>query len=165
MSLSLELRTMLGRQQVAIVGDHEGARLVIKGVLSALGVYDVAFGHTWEDAVMIHYRHRQDVLFMEIAAKGASLGAATAIRQALPTPLDAVPIIGYSSTPTQNLIEQARDCGIDEMVAVPVSPRAIQSRLVAVLTRRRAYVRHDSYRGPDRRRADRPIVGRDRRGR
>ena len=48
----------------------------------------------------------------------------------------------------------ARDAGIREFLAKPVSPRNVYARLVSALNSDRSFVRVDDYFGPDRRRRD-----------
>ena len=49
-------------------------------------------------------------------------------------------------------VRQARDAGVNEFLAKPVSVRAILSRLISVIEHPRPFVRTKSYFGPCRRR-------------
>ena len=48
----------------------------------------------------------------------------------------------------------ARDAGVHEFLAKPVSPRNVYGRLLSVLNSNRPFVRNDDYFGPDRRRRE-----------
>ena len=49
-------------------------------------------------------------------------------------------------------MRQARDAGVNEFLAKPVSVKAVMSRLVSVIEHPRPYVRTKAYFGPCRRR-------------
>ena len=49
-------------------------------------------------------------------------------------------------------VRQARDAGVNEFLAKPVSVKAILTRLIAVIEHPRPYVRTKAYFGPCRRR-------------
>ena len=49
-------------------------------------------------------------------------------------------------------VRQARDAGVNEFLAKPVSVKAIMTRLISVIEHPRPYVRTKSYFGPCRRR-------------
>jgi two-component system, chemotaxis family, chemotaxis protein CheY len=51
-----------------------------------------------------------------------------------------------------NQVREARDCGINEFIAKPVSVKTIMQRLQAVIENPRPYVRTQVYFGPCRRR-------------
>ena len=56
-------------------------------------------------------------------------------------------------------VRQARDAGINEFIAKPVSVKTMMTRLVAVIEHPRPFVRTKSYFGPcRRRRGDRNIA-------
>lgn len=62
------------------------------------------------------------------------------------------------------MIERARDMGVNEVIAKPVSIGNIESRIIAVLEQPRPFVAETQYFGPDRRRRkDGPTDGKDRR--
>jgi DNA-binding response OmpR family regulator len=50
-------------------------------------------------------------------------------------------------------VRQARDAGVNEFIAKPVSVKTMMSRLVAVIEHPRPYVRTTGYFGPCRRRS------------
>ncbi len=60
-------------------------------------------------------------------------------------------------------MRQARDAGVNEFIAKPVSVKTMMSRLVAVIEHPRPYVRTNSYFGPCRRRRGEEYRGPERR--
>ena len=75
-----------------------------------------------------------------------------------------VPIIMLSSdTEIQHVLE-ARDSGITEFVAKPLSPKVLYNRVVSIIERPRPYIRTKHYFGPCRRRRLVEWLGEERRG-
>lgn len=75
-----------------------------------------------------------------------------------------VPIIMLTEYTDLHLVEQARDAGIDEFIAKPVSSEALYDRIIEISDHLRPFVISRAYTGPDRRRgAARPHAGRERR--
>lgn len=65
-----------------------------------------------------------------------------------------LPVILCSGDIDANLIERARDIGINEIVAKPINIKSVTSRIRAVLEHPRPFVDAAAYFGPDRRRRD-----------
>jgi DNA-binding response OmpR family regulator len=63
-----------------------------------------------------------------------------------------VPVIMLTGHTSLEHVRQARDAGINEFIAKPVSVKTLMSRLVAVIEHPRPYVRTGSFFGPCRRR-------------
>ncbi len=75
------------------------------------------------------------------------------------------PIIMLTSHTRYSEILAARDSGITEFLAKPVSPKLLLERMTLVFTRPRPFIESDSYIGPSRRRRDVAWDGVDRRQR
>ena len=65
-----------------------------------------------------------------------------------------LPIIMVSAHSEYWRIQQARNSGVNEFLVKPVSPKALFSRIRAVIERPRAFIRAPGFFGPDRRRQD-----------
>ena len=68
------------------------------------------------------------------------------------TPNPFVPVIMLSGYSSADYVRQARDGGVNEFIAKPVSVKTMMSRLVAAIEHPRPYVRTNGYFGPCRRR-------------
>lgn len=80
------------------------------------------------------------------------------------TPNRAAPIIFAASHTLVWHVTSARDAGITEYLAKPISARIIYSRLCSVIERPRTFIEADNFVGPDRRRQRDPYkVGQARR--
>jgi len=76
------------------------------------------------------------------------------VRDPKSSPNPYVPIIMLTSRVELPVVLQARDAGVNEFLAKPVSVHALLTRLTTVLTKPRPFVREETYFGPDRRRRD-----------
>ncbi|CCQ74627.1 response regulator [Magnetospira sp. QH-2] len=75
-----------------------------------------------------------------------------------------IPIIMITSWSRIAVIEGARDSGINEILAKPVSPLSLYNAVVKVIMKPRPFVRSATYFGPNRRRSNDPKrTGPDRR--
>jgi two-component system chemotaxis response regulator CheY len=74
------------------------------------------------------------------------------IRQADSNANPFVPIIMITGHTEKNRVTDARDSGITEFLAKPISAKALYQRIVNVVAHPRPFIRTKSYFGPDRRR-------------
>jgi DNA-binding response OmpR family regulator len=56
----------------------------------------------------------------------------------------------------RSLVEAARDAGVNEFLAKPITAHNLISRITEILDRPRPFVRCEAYTGPDRRRRRKP---------
>src|SRR3546814_20681438 len=73
------------------------------------------------------------------------------------------PVIVVSANTIARNVIQARDAGMPEFLAKPISAASLYARLVSILESPRRFVRAGPYCGPDRRRTGR-AAGRERGG-
>jgi two-component system, chemotaxis family, chemotaxis protein CheY len=62
-----------------------------------------------------------------------------------------IPIVLLTSHTQQDNVERARDVGANMVVAKPISPRSLYSRLLWAAENERAFIESNDYCGPDRR--------------
>ena len=75
-----------------------------------------------------------------------------------------VPIIIMTGHTERSLVLSARDAGVNEFLAKPMTVRSLYQRIMSVIERPRPFVRSPDYFGPDRRRVTDPnYKGPDRR--
>ncbi len=74
------------------------------------------------------------------------------IRKAPDSPNPYVPIIMMTGHTERSKVMAARDVGINEFVAKPISAKTLLERIVAVIDRPRSFVKAKHYSGPCRRR-------------
>jgi DNA-binding NtrC family response regulator len=62
------------------------------------------------------------------------------------------PVIMITGYTTQKRVAEARDAGVNEFLAKPVTARGIIDRITRIVEHPRPYIRTETYFGPDRRR-------------
>ena len=74
------------------------------------------------------------------------------VRTGEDSPNPFVPIIMITGHTERHHVEAARDAGVTEFLAKPITAHSLFSRIAEIVERPRAFVRSETYFGPDRRR-------------
>ena len=76
-----------------------------------------------------------------------------------------IPVILLTGHSERSRVEDARDAGVTEFLAKPISDESLANRVKAIMGKPRHFIRAPDFVGPDRRRkgADKPTPGRKRR--
>jgi len=85
------------------------------------------------------------------------------VRTAPDSPNPFVPIIMLTAHSSMERVIQARDSGVNEFLAKPVTAKGLYNRIATVIESPRQFVRASEYFGPDRRRSVKEFMGMDRR--
>lgn len=157
--------TSIDRLKILVVDDSMPMCKVVTAILHGFGVHQIAIAQSGEQAWEMIGEFKPDVIILDWMLPGMSgIELAQKIRSDEASADCDVPIIMLTGYPSIARVQEARDAGITEVLAKPVSAQAIQSRLVAIAERPRAFVRSNAFVGPDRRRRENEYKGRDRRG-
>jgi len=143
----------LDRLKVFVVDDNPHMRKVVFAILHGFGVHHIFEAAGAEQAWAMLADLKPDIIFLDwtmIGMTGVELTRMIRTNAASPDPF--VPIIMLSGHTSIEHVREARDAGVTEFLAKPVSAQAILSRLAAVIEHPRPFVRTGFYFGPDRRR-------------
>lgn len=151
--------------KVLIVDDNRNMRRLVKSVLVALGVKTVAEAENGADAVKALVNFEADFVICDWNMKPIDgIEFTNLIRKDEDSPNIYLPIIMLSGHTEMGRIVAARDAGVNEFLAKPVSATNLYQRVKAIIDAPRNYIRTPSYFGPDRRRRNDPgYIGDDRR--
>ena len=117
------------------------------------------------EALDLMKTQRFDLVFCDFALRGMTgLDLARNVRSDASVLDRQVPIILLTSQTQYAKIVAARDSGVTEIVAKPVSPKLLHDRIIYVFQQPRPFVEAASYVGPSRRRRDADFNGSERRG-
>lgn len=153
-----------GNLNILLVEDDWSMRALIRDILKAFGVGDVRAVADGTAALQEMRYYAADIVILDWLMRPMDgMEFLRRIRTGDDTPNAYVPIIMLTAYTEMHRVEECRDAGITEFLAKPVTPGAIYSRIISIIENQRTYVKCDSYFGPDRRRADRPYLGVDRR--
>lgn len=153
------------RLKILVVDDNAHMRKLVVTILQAFGVIQIYEAESGERAWSVLRESNPDVLVLDWMMEGMSgLDLVKMIRSDPQTPNPFVPVIMLSGHTHIDRVRQARDAGINEFIAKPVSVKTMMNRLLAVIENPRPFVRTKSYFGPcRRRRADADYHGAERR--
>jgi two-component system, chemotaxis family, chemotaxis protein CheY len=141
------------RLKIMVVDDNVHMRKLVVTIVQAFGATQVVEAVDGDQAWKLMRQANPDVIFLDWVMDGISgLEFAKMVRTSPQTPNPFVPIIMLTGYTRVDHVRQARDAGVNEFLAKPVSVKAILSRLISVIEHPRPFVRTKSYFGPCRRR-------------
>ena len=152
------------RVRVLVVDDNVHMRKLVITILQAFGVQQISEAENGERAWTVLRETNPDVLVLDWVMEGMSgLDLVQMIRTNPQAPNPFLPVIMLTGHTSLEHVRQARDAGVNEFIAKPVSVKTMMSRLVSVIEQPRPYVRTGVYFGPCRRRHIEDFRGRERR--
>lgn len=150
---------------VMIVDDQHFTANMLRQMLRILGCMDIQVFSNVESAWTFYKHNKIDIIILDWEmSPDSGLKLTKLVRRSPETPNAFVPIIMVTAYRDKDHVFRARDAGVTEYVVKPVSPKALFSRIEAVIDRPRRFVRVGDYFGPDRRRHHTAYDGEDRRG-
>ena len=154
----------LERVRFLIVDDNAFSRQIVRLILLQFGARDVveaADGVTAQKEVAVF---KPDIIIVDwVMSPMDGIEFVKWLREAEDSPAPFTPVIMVTAFSHLNNIMQARDVGVNEFLAKPISAKALLMRVKAVIEKPRSFVRAIPYFGPDRRRRPLPHRGEERR--
>lgn len=139
--------------RVLVADDNENMRGLLSTMLQSLGVQQIRLASNGEEALAAARRWSTDVAFVDMRMAPMDGIAFTRAIRTNPGGADPfLPIIMLTGHAHRDHVLEARDAGVTEFLAKPLSAKALVDRLRTVIERQRPFVRTDAYTGPDRRR-------------
>ena len=136
-----------------IVEDNAHMRSLLRALLNSVGIKDVAEATHGGSALQILRERKSDLVLSDMAMKPMDgLEFTRQVRNSDASPNPFVPIIMITGHTEKHRVEAARDAGVTEFLAKPITAANLFSRIAEIVERPRAFVRCESYFGPDRRR-------------
>jgi two-component system, chemotaxis family, chemotaxis protein CheY len=144
-----------------VVEDNMHMRTLLRSLLLALGmksVYEAADGQTGFDELR---SRKPDFVMTDLSMKPVDgIEFTRMVRMGQDSPNPYVPIIMVTGHTERLRVEAARDAGVTEFLAKPITAQNLLLRIAEIVERPRPFVRCDGYFGPDRRRrADEDYAG------
>lgn len=155
------------RLKIMVVDDNPHMRKLVVTILQAFGVVQVFEAPDAQRAWSVMRDLNPDVILLDWMMDGMTgLDFVKMVRTSSASANPFVPIIMLTGYTQVDHVRAARDAGVNEFLAKPVSVKAVMTRLTAVIEHPRSYVRtkvyfgpcrrrrgHEEYRGPERRTA------------
>jgi two-component system, chemotaxis family, chemotaxis protein CheY len=157
-------QTDLSAIRILVVEDNLLQRRILTRILQAANAREVRQAADGGEALAILETFLPDVILTNRQMQPMDgITFARNVRASEQRPFQAVPIIMLSLNDELNLKKIARSVGINAFLIKPVSPDALCQCILQLTRNPLPFVRSPDYIGPDRRRADVPFSGPDRR--
>lgn len=158
------MASQLEKLTILLAEDNKPMRGLVRDILTALGVGTVLEAADGQAAMKQLATHTVDIVILDWNMEPMDgMELTRRIRTSPESPDQFVPIIMLSGHTERARVIAARDAGVTEFMAKPVSVKALCARISAIIDNPRPFIRADGYFGPDRRRRELPFNGPDRR--
>ncbi len=127
-------------------------------ILRALGCRDYFQAEDGTQAIQVMRSQEVDIVITDWMMQ--PMDGVTFIREvrnAPDSPNRFVPIIMVTGHTTKRQVGEARDAGVNEFLAKPITGRGVLDRIRRVIDADRSFVKSETYFGPDRRRRNDPL--------
>jgi two-component system chemotaxis response regulator CheY len=139
--------------RVLIVEDNQHMRSLLRMLLNAVGIREIYEAGNGASGLEVLRERKCDLILADLAMTPMDgLELTRAIRTAERGINPFMPVIMISGHTEKYRVEAARDAGVTEFLAKPITAQSLYARIAEIVERPRAFVRGDSYTGPDRRR-------------
>lgn len=146
-------RIDFNRLRFVVIDDNAHMRRIVRTLLHGFGAREVHEAEDGASGLEAFTHHVPDIVITDWAMPiFDGLELTQMIRQpgAIANPF--VPIIMLTGHSEKRRVTAARDAGVTEFLAKPLSAKALYERIVNVVLNPRPFVRTKTYFGPDRRR-------------
>lgn len=142
-----------GHLKALVVEDNPHMRALLRAILMGLGASEVREAQDGAQALRILRDFEPDFVLTDLMmAPMDGIAFAHELRNSATSPNPFLPVIMVSGHTERARILAARDAGVTEFVAKPVTPKNLFLRIVEICEHPRPFVRAPGYFGPDRRR-------------
>jgi DNA-binding response OmpR family regulator len=138
--------------KVLLVDDNHHMRVMLTEILRAIGVRTIVEASDGAEGLQMLRNHPVDIIMTDLAM--APLDGIDFVRLLRKTkgPSQTTPVIMITGHCTMARVIEARNAGVDEFLAKPLTARGVLDRIGLVIDHPRSYVKTETYFGPDRRR-------------
>jgi CheY-like chemotaxis protein len=139
--------------EALIVEDNAHMRALLRALLGGIGVGAIREAEDGGRALALLEGIRPDFVLTDLTMApmdGIAFTRALRLSHASPNPY--VPVIMVTGHTERERVVAARDAGVTELLAKPVTARSLLLRIAAIVDRPRPFVRGGAFFGPDRRR-------------
>jgi two-component system chemotaxis response regulator CheY len=154
------VRIDFNRLRFLVVDDNAHMRRILRTLLHGFGAREVYEAEDGASGLETFTHFMPDVVIADwVMPIFDGLELAQMIRQPGANANPYVPIIMLTGHSDRKRVVIARDAGITEFLAKPISARSLYGRIVNVVVKPRPFVKTKTYFGPDRRRNVNPNYG------
>lgn len=139
--------------KVLVVEDNHHMRSLLRSLLGSLGIRDILEAAHGQTALDLLAQKKCDLVLTDLAmAPMDGLEFTRQVRNGKSSANPFLPIIMVSGYTERHRVQAARDAGVTEFIAKPITAKNLFARIGEIVERPRPFVRCGNYFGPDRRR-------------
>jgi len=147
----------LDQVRILLVDDNSHMRAMLAQLLRAVGIGRIYEAGDGAEGLQQIRTQEIDVVMTDLAMEPLDgIDFVRLLRNSPDSPNQMLPVIMITGHLTVRRIQEARDAGVNEFVAKPITVRNVLDRLQLVIDHPRSFVRTEDYFGPDRRRRNDP---------
>lgn len=142
-----------------IVDDNANMRSLLRTILTSLGMRskNIIEAYCVKNAMAALGNGDIDLVITDWKMEPVSgIEFVRQLRNEETSPNPFIPIILLTGYTEKEHVLAARDAGVNEFLAKPISPKELYSRILSIIENPRPFIRTPTYFGPDRRRQDLP---------
>lgn len=139
--------------RILLVEDNHHMRVLLSEILRAVGVRQLFEAGDGAAALQMMKNQEVDIIITDLSMQPLDgIDFTRLVRRSKDSPNQMCPIIMITGHSTLQRVNEARDAGVNEFLAKPLTAKGVIERLNQVIDQPRRFVRTDDYFGPDRRR-------------
>ena len=140
-----------------VVDDDTNMRYLISTILGSLGVKSTATADSADRAFGLLFDFEADIIICDLRMDPQDgIEFTRMVRTHDNSPNCYVPIIMLTGHSERSAVVRAREAGVHEFLAKPVSAKKLYGKIHSIIENPRAFIRTEDYFGPDRRRRQDP---------
>ena len=146
-------RIEFNKLRFLVCDDNPHMRRILRTLLHSFGAREVHEAEEGASALEMYSHYLPDIIITDWAMPiFDGLELTQMIRQPGASGNPYVPIIMLTAHSEKRRVTIARDAGVTEFLAKPISAKALYQRIMAVVANPRPFIKTKTYFGPDRRR-------------
>ena len=148
--------------EVLVVDDNRHMRSLLRDLLCAIGIGSVIEANDGTSGFQQLRNCEPDLVVTDLMMQPIDgLEFTRMVRNERRSPQPYVPIVMITGFADKARVEEARDAGVTEFLAKPVTSEALYARIETIIERPRPFIKTGDFFGPDRRRhkVKVPVVG------
>lgn len=155
----------LERLNILLIEDDASMRALVRDILHTFNINNIQTAQDGSKAYAELRHFPADIVITDWVMEPLDgIDFTRMVRTAPDSPNPFVPIIMLTAHSSLKRVIEARDSGVTEFLAKPVTAKGLYSRMASVIENPRQFVRVSEYFGPDRRRSVKDFMGMERRG-
>ena len=128
-------------------------RVLLTEILRAIGVVHIHEAADGAEGLQQLRNHPIDIVMTDLSMQPLDgIDFVRLLRNSPDSPNQLIPVIMITGHYTMRRVAEARDAGVNEFLAKPLTARGVLERLNRIVEYPRPYIRTQDYFGPDRRR-------------